>query len=265
MQKYNQFAIVVLLAVVAFTLGTWKVQPAAAEANPTSSQQESTCDGARAVEVSGAAVVYAYPDRAMLQLGVQSNGTNPDAVRADNQVKIQQVINAIRKLGIDVKDIATDYYLVYPIYDDYSSLVIKGYRLDNTVSITLRDVNLADDALIAALTSGANEVQDVQFYTSELRKYRDQARELAMQAAGEKAEALARKANAQTECLLNISENSWTQYYGSWRGGRTAAMWAQNVIQNASEGEVGVSAGDSPISFGQIAVRAEVSVRYSLD
>jgi len=116
----------------------------------------------------------------------------------------------------------------------------------------LRDINQADDTLLAALKSGANEVQDVQFYTSELRKYRDQARSLAVGAASEKAGALASAGGAQTGCVLNISENIYTQYYGSWRGGRETALWAQNVSQNASTGQaVSPQSDDSPISLGQ--------------
>lgn len=233
------------------------IQPAASE--------QVTCDSGRSVRVSGAAVVYVTPDRALLQLGVQSNGKTPDAVRSVNAQDIQKVIQAITALGVQAKDIATDYYIVYPVYEEYSSLVIKGYRIDNTVSITLRDVGLADDVLIAALKAGANEVQDVQFYSSELRKYRDQARALAMKAAGEKAADLAGAAGAQAGCILSISENTWSQYYGSWRGGRETALWAQNVIQNStsSQGE-SLQMDDSPITLGQIAVRAEVEASYSL-
>jgi uncharacterized protein len=228
------------------------------------------CDPGRSVQVSGAAVVNVTPDRVLLQLGVQSNGATPDAVRKANARDIQRVIRAVEALGVQAKDIATDYYIVYPVYEDYSSLVIKGYRIDNTVSITLRDVELVDDVIIEALKVGANEIQDLQFYSSELRKYRDQARELAMKAAGEKAHDLAQAAGAQVGCILTISENSWYQYYGSWRGGREAALWAQNVIQNASPSQ-GAStqvddslANNSPVTLGQIAVRAEVSASYSL-
>jgi hypothetical protein len=235
-----------------------------AHASPAS-LSEDACDSSRSVNVSGAAVVYVIPDRVLLQLGVQSNGTTPDAVRRENEYDIQEVIDAITALGVQGKDIATDYYLVYPIYEDYSSLVIKGYRIDNTVSITLRDISLVDDAIITALKSGANEVQDVQFYSSELRKYRDQARALAMKAAGEKAQALADEAGAQAGCILSISENTWSNYYGSWRGGRETALWAQNVIQNNSSGQgEGIQMDDSPITLGQIAIRAEVTASYSL-
>jgi len=259
----NVFYLGLVAVLVVLALNAWRPQVVAA--SPAAAMFDSSCDPARSVDVSGAAVVYVTPDRALIQLGVQSSGASPDAVHDANVQKIQQVIKAIIALGVDAKDIATDSYLVYPVYQDYNSLEIKGYLIDNTVSITLRDINLADDTLLVALKAGANEVQDVQFYTSELRKFRDQARSLAVQAASEKAQALAGASGAQTSCVVNISENTWTQYYGSWRGGRDTALWAQNVVQNASSSQSpSLQSDDSPISLGQIAVRAEVSAKYSL-
>jgi uncharacterized protein len=238
---------------------------------PTASAQTPStgdvdCDKSRSLQVSGTAVINVVPDRAMIQLGVQSNGLTPDAVHAENMRAIQKVINAIKALGIESKSISTDHYIVMPLYSDYSELFIKGYRIDNTVSITLSDVSLADDLILNALKNGANEVRNVQFYTSELRKVRDQARDLAMQAAGEKASALASAANAKTGCILSISENIVSQYYGGWRSGRDAGIWAQNVIQNAgpSEGATQTLGDGSPVSLGQIAVQAQVSASYSL-
>jgi len=269
--NFNLLNIVMAVVIVALALGGKSTQASAALQKTASAQTAATatddsfCDKARSVQVSGAAVVNVTPDRAQVQLGVQSNGTAPDEVQKANFQEIQKVINAVRSLGVEAKDIATDYYIVYPVYDDNNSLLIKGYRIDNTVSITLRDVSLVDDVILAALKVGANEVQDVQFYTSDLRKYRDQARELAMKAAFEKAQALAQAASAQAGCVISISENSWAQYYGSWMGGRGTTQWAQNVMQNASPSQSGAGEmEDSPISLGQIAVRAEVTASYSL-
>jgi uncharacterized protein YggE len=234
-----------------------------AGADAAAAAAEAPCATGRTGTVSGAAVVYV--DRALIQLGVQSNGSTPDATQAANGIEIQRVINSVRALGVEAKDIATDYYIVYPVYSDYNSLVIQGYRIDNTISITVRDIKLADDVIVAALKAGANEVQDVQFYLSNLRQFRDQAREMAMQAASEKAAALANAAGAQAGCVLTINENTWTQYYGSWAGGRQTALWAQNNYTNAgTTGSEGLDSDDSPITLGQIAVRAEVDASFSL-
>jgi hypothetical protein len=257
-QLFNRIIIVIL---VVFVLFAWHTR--AISATPTRAQTENDCNTGRSIQVSGTAIVNVTPDRALIQLGVQSNGNTPDSTHQANLRDIRNVIDAVRALGIEAKDIATDYYIVYPVYDNYDSLFIKGYRIDNTVSITVRDIQLADDVILAALKVGANEVQDVQFYTSELRKFRDQARDLAMKAASEKAHDLAEAAGAQAGCVMNINENTWSQYYGSWRGGRQAVLWAQNVSQNASSGTLDPSA-DSPVSLGQISVRAEVNASYSL-
>ena len=118
--------------------------------------------------------------------------------------------------GIEEKDIVTDWYVIEPIYDDYGSLYIKGYRINNIVAITLRDISKVNQVIIAALNAGANQVVNVEFYLSDLRKYRDQARELAMIAAQEKAQDLASAAGAETGCVMNINENTWSYYNGGW-------------------------------------------------
>jgi uncharacterized protein YggE len=83
-----------------------------------------------------------------------------------------------------------------------------------------------------------------------------------MKAAQEKARDLAGAAGAQPGCLLNIDENSWSYYGSPWGGGRNQMM-TQNVIQNAPGSDQPPS-DDGPISLGQIAVQAEVQVRFGL-
>ena len=59
--------------------------------------------------------------------------------------------------------------MIEPIYEDYSSLYIKGYRINNIVAITLRDISKVNKVIIAALNAGANQVVNVEFYLSNLR------------------------------------------------------------------------------------------------
>ena len=258
---------------VVLAVGTWQPQSwvqAALAATPTPAASSGPhvegviCNTGRTVRVSGAAVVNVTPDRALIKLGVQSNAPTPDGVQAMNTRAIREVIDAVRGLGVDAKDIKTDNYVVYPVYYDYNSLRIKGYRIDNVVAITLRDVSLASDVVVAAFKAGANEVLDVQFYTSELRKYRDQARELAMTAAAEKAQALAKAGGSEAGCVMQIGENS-RSYYTGWWSRRDQSMMTQNVVQNAAPSGGDLSALDEgPISLGQIVVRAEIDATFSL-
>ena len=225
------------------------------------------CDPGRSVQVSGSALIHVTPDRAWVELGVQSNGKTVKAAESANNLAIQQVKTALKRIGIEKKDISTDMYVINPIYEDYDDLHIKGYRIYNTIAVTVRDVDKTSEVVAAALKAGANTVGDVQFYTTELRKYRDEARELAVKAASEKANDLASAAGTGVGCVLNINENSWSSYNG-WRSsyGSNSNLWTQNTVQNQTNSSAYTDlAGDEPISLGQISVNAEVSISYALE
>lgn len=241
-------------------------QAAAPSATPGATPAAAlACDSGRTIQVSGTAAVNVVPDRILVQLGVQSNGVAVAEVEAANTRAIRKVIQALREQGVSEKDIATDWYIIEPLYDSYDSLYIKGYRINNLVAVTLRQANRVTPVVSAALKAGANQVVNVEFYTSELRKYRDQARELAMKAAGEKAAALAEAAGARRGCVRSIHENTWS-YFNSWWYGRGQNLWAQNVVQNAAPaGALGSTSDEGPVSLGQISVQAEVSIVYALE
>jgi len=236
---------------------------AAAPATP------SACDANRTIHVSGTAVVNVKPDRALIKLGVQSNGRSAKDAQEKNSAAISKVTKVLKTLGIESKDIATDWYTIEPLYEDYDSLYIKGYRIYNIIEVTVRDVDRANDVMVAAFGAGANQVVSVDFYTSELRKYRDQAREMAMKAASEKAKALAQSAGADTSCVLNINENTSSYFNGWgwwwWGYGNNQNQWTQNAVQNvAPSGGETPSTEDNPVSTGMISIRAEVSATFGL-
>ena len=114
-------------------------------------------------------MVNVTPDRALIQLGVQSNDLTPRMVEAANSKTINKITQALKALEIDEKDIVTDWYVIDPVYDSYNSLYIKGYRIDNIVAVTLRDITQVNQVIIAALDAGANQVVNVEFYLSDLR------------------------------------------------------------------------------------------------
>jgi hypothetical protein len=267
MKLARYLSVFVVGALLVLGLTTWLPRTSAAPATatpsaPVTSAAGETCEAGRAVHVSGTAVINVTPDRALVQLGAISTDLTPAGVQKSNTAAIQRVVDAVRALGVPDKSIATDRYIIFPVYENYDDMVPKGYRIDNVVAVTLEDVGKTSELIAVALEAGANQVQDVQFYTSELRRYRDQARDLAMKAAREKAEALATAGGAQVGCLMDINENSWSSYYGSGWGGRDRAAWTQNVVQNAPADQV--PSDETPISVGQIAVRAEISASFSL-
>ncbi len=275
-------AVVMILFLLSTGLPNFQVRAAEQEdSTPTptataapTQKPENTCDPNRNIHVSGTAVVNVVPDRALIQLGVQSNGRTPKEVQSRNTAMISRVIKALKNLGVEPRDISTDRYVIQPLYEDWDSLRIKGYRIFNVISITMRDVDKTSEAIAVAFQAGANQVVNVEFYTSELRKYRDQARELAITAAREKADALSQSAGADTGCVLNITENT-SSYFNGWSGwgwwwyggGNNQNLWTQNTVQNVAPSGSGSATspnGDSPVNAGQISIRAEVAVTFAL-
>ncbi len=277
MKSFSSWSTVLFSTVVVLALLRLGLPPSAASAaqpaspavalTPTAkptSLPDPACDATRSIQVTGTAVINVAPDRALIQLGVQSNGSTPTAVEQMNSMATQAVIKAIRAQGVEAQDIATDVYIIEPVYESYDSLYIKGYRINNVVAITLRDVSKTSVVIGAALRAGANQVLGVDFYTSELRKYRDQARDMAMKAAQEKAQALADAAGAAAECVLSINENSWSYYSGWWSGRGQQNQWTQNAVQNIAPGGATGPVDGEPISLGKISVKAEISASFSL-
>ncbi|MFH2102641.1 MAG: SIMPL domain-containing protein [Chloroflexota bacterium] len=263
MKQFSNYVNVGLTCILVFSLLAFGLPATRAQAAPAVEEPSSDCDSSRTVQVSGTAVVNIAPDRVLIQLGVQSNGATPESVEAANTAAIRRVIRAIEGEGVASRDISTEWYIIEPVYEYYDSLHIDGYRINNVVSITLREVSKVSNVMAAALEAGANQVVNVEFYTSQLRTYRDQARENAMTAAVEKARDLAAAAGAETGCVLSISENSWSYYSGWWYGGSN--LWNQNSIQNvAPAGGAGSQGDDGPVTPGQISVRAEVVVTLGL-
>jgi uncharacterized protein YggE len=213
-------------------------------------------------------VVNVAPDRALIKLGVQTNGRSAKDAQARNAATISKITFELKLLGVEAKDIATDWYTLQPVYEDYEDLRINGYRIYNVIEVTVRDVKQTNDLIAAAFQAGANQVNDVQFYTSDLRKYRDQAREMAMTAATEKANDLAQAAGAGVSCVISINENSQSHFngWGWWYGSSSNQnLWTQNSVQNVEPtgGETS-TLDDGPTNAGQISIRAEVSAVFGL-
>jgi len=130
------------------------------------------------------------------------------------------------------------------------------------MAVTLKDVSKFEQLLSAALDAGANHIYQVEFVTTELRKYRDQARALAAKAAIEKANDLA-AATGLRVVGKPISVSSYSYGGGSWygrfrRGG--AANVAQNVYQTGERGST-----EGTIALGKISVTASVSMNFRME
>jgi uncharacterized protein YggE len=230
---------------------------------PSVATEESAAIGS--ISVTGEAVVKVVPDEVILTLGVETRHEELSVAKRHNDERVQRVIAVAKRLGIEEKYIQTDFINISPEYEYRSDDIdrIVGYRVGKTIEITLRDIDRFEDLLTGTLEAGANYLHGVEFRTTELRKYRDQARALAIQAAQEKAQALAQELGRVAGEPQTISEaySGWWSSYNTWWGSRWGNYLSQNVIQNAGLEAFTTEEGTA---LGQISVSAKIAVTFEL-
>jgi uncharacterized protein YggE len=218
----------------------------------------------RTITVTGDADVKVPPDEVILTLGVETWDKELGTAKRQNDAIVARVLKAAEDRGVDPQHVQTDYLSIEPRYrsDTYGPGDFIGYFVRKTIVVTLKDITAFEDLLSDALEAGATHVHGIEFRTSELRVHRDAARALAIQAAREKAIALAAELGQGVGRPTDIREeyNGWWSPYNSWWGGGWGASAAQNVIQ-----ESGAPQGtDGALAPGQIAVNARVTVTFEL-
>ena len=215
------------------------------------------------ITVTGDAEVRVVPDEVILTLGVETWDKNLQVAQGQNDAIVSKVLALAADHGVEPQHVQTDYVSIEPRYRNgyYEQRDFIGYFVHKTVVITLRDLSGFEDLLADALESGVNYVHGIQFRTTELRKHRDEARTLAIQAAREKAEALAGALDQRASQPRTILEeqSGWWSAYNAWWGSRWGTAMAQNVIQES--GETAWST-DGSVAPGQISVRARVTVTF---
>jgi uncharacterized protein YggE len=234
-------------------------------AAPSPAQQDRAVDQ-RTISTSGEAVVYVVPDQAIVSFGVETFDADLDKAVATNASACAKLVKAVKELGIEEKHIATDTLSVSIRYQNYDHPTrgVEGYVAVRSYAVTLKDVKQLEKLVQTGLHSGANLLQGVDLRTTELRKHRDNARQMAVRAAKEKAVLLAKELDATIGKPRSIAETGFS-YWGYSNRGYNAYGNAQVQAQVAAPaGGDAAGEGGEAMPLGQIGVRATVSVTFDL-
>jgi len=235
---------------------------------PVWAQQEQMYDDRPRITVNGEAAVSVKPDKIVVTFGIETWDANIMTAKRKNNDILKNAVVAIKESGIPEKEIQTDHLSIEPRYkNDYRKEGFIGYFVRNTFVVTLTEPDKVEELVTKVLQAGVNYIHGIDFQTTEFKKYREQARDLALKAAKEKAEkmsgVLGQSVGAPIQINENYSGSPWW-YYSSWSGwgyGRSQGM-SQNVIQNV-QGESSGEMSDT-IALGKISIRANVSVTFAL-
>ncbi|KXK12587.1 MAG: putative periplasmic immunogenic protein [Chloroflexi bacterium OLB14] len=243
-KKYFVFAIVAVLALMVSACGPSNV-----------TNQYAAPEALRTLNVNGVGVVYLTPDIAYITIGVNTQRDNASEAVDANKEQTAAVIQAIKDAGVEDKDIRTNNFSIWsnPQYDSSGQLSgVINYSVDNTVNVTVRNIDKLGDLLDAAITAGANSIYSIQFDVEDKSKAQEEARTKAVEDAKAEAAGLAETSGVALDMIQNISyyESGGAYYYdmGYGKGG----------------GGAGVEAAAVPIQPGQLAVTVSVNITYTI-
>jgi uncharacterized protein len=204
----------------------------------------------RIITVTGMGKVTLTPDIAYISIGVHTqNASAKDAV-TENNTQAQAVIAAIKGFGIDDKDIQTTNFSIYPQqqYDTNGKQTGIIYVVDNTVYVTIRDLTKLGNLLDSTVSSGANNINSIQFDVADKTGALSQARLAAVADAKKQADELTKATGVAVGEVQSIA------YYDS-----TAPITVQYAKADA------MGTGSSvPVQAGSMQISTTVTIVYGL-
>ena len=160
------------------------------------------------LSVSATGEADTAPDEARFQAGVQNWAGNARAASQETDEDIEQIVAALRELGVEEKDIQTSAVNVQRI--DWGDR--KGqFQASNTVTVRMRDVQQAGAAVTAVTEVGANIVSGPELRISDPEAAANSAYANAYKAALARAEAYAAAAEMEVSRVLYIRDAGGAQ------------------------------------------------------
>ncbi|HEX8473554.1 MAG TPA: SIMPL domain-containing protein [Pyrinomonadaceae bacterium] len=221
------------------------------------SAQQSTAPSL--ITVSGQAEVQVAPDEVVFTLEVEKTDKDLAVAKQQNDESVRQILALARRFGVAQQNVKTDYISVEMKYTDVDDDGDKktrrefvGYEVSKTVIIRFTDIARFEEFFSEVLKTGISSVERVEFRTSQIRKYKDEARTRAIRAAREKATALTREIGQSIGRAHSISEENESN----------PAL--ANNFGTVSSGSF-TADEDATIAPGMIRVSARVQVSFILN
>lgn len=202
------------------------------------------------LQVSADAEVTRKPDVATVSAGVVTRDADANAAMRANAARMDQVLAAIRKAGIDARDIRTSGINLNPQYRyaDNEAPSIDGYQASNTVDLKVRDLDALGAVLDALVASGANQINGPSFGVDQPESAYDEARRKALDAARHRADMYAKALGLRVRRIVSIGE-----------GGGVQPPMPMPVMAMARE-----KAADTQVMPGENSLGASVTVIFEL-
>ena len=207
--------------------------------------------------VSETGTVPHAPDTAFVTFGLETAGKSLAEAQKRNSATMSKVMERLRDLQIDKERIQTSSFTVSPQYRPLpnrpteaspATPEIIGYVVSNMVTVEIRSLDRVGIVIEEVLKAGANSFQGLQWGLREEQSVRLSALKQAAAKAREKASMLSETLHVKLARILSVTE-----------GGQMIRP-PMPMARMAME----ASAGDVPISSGELKIEATVTLVYEI-
>jgi uncharacterized protein YggE len=207
------------------------------------------------ITVTGTGKTTAKPDIAQIQLGISTLAPTVQEARDRAATALDAMLASVKANGVADKDIQTQQFNIQPEYDYRNNeQTLRGFRINNVVSVKLRNIDSTSKVVDDAVQAGGNDtqIQGIFFTIDNPDDLKSEARQKAVADAKQKAQTLADAAGVEVGDALQISESSYTPpVYDASRSFAGADVAA-------------APAPETPVQPGELDVSVDVSVTWSI-
>jgi len=207
------------------------------------------------VWVTGEGKVTAVPDIAIITVGIEAQELTVVDAQASAAAAMAQVMQVLEDQGIAEEDIQTQYYSIYEVTrwdSDKQEQITIGYRVTNTVTVKIREIDNTGAVIDAVAVAGGDltRINSISFSIDDPSDYYEQARVKAVADAADKAQKLAETAGVELGNPTYISESS---YY-------PGPIYRNDLMAVAE----GAPAAETLISPGEMEITTTIQIAYSI-
>ncbi len=156
------------------------------------------------VDVTGEGIVNVVPDQVTVSVRVENTGSNPKELKQMNDRVVAEVIQLVKKMGIEDKHIQTDYVRLSKNYE-YNTKTYN-YAANQSLKIKLTDLKKYEPLMNGLLETGINRIDGINLGSSEMESLQSQARKMAIENAKMKAEEYTSVLGQSVGKAIQISE-----------------------------------------------------------
>jgi uncharacterized protein YggE len=193
-------------AAIAAVLMTSAAAASPALADPTAA----SAFAATTLNLSAYGEARADPDMATISLGVDTTGPTAAAAMQANADQMSRVVAALKKAGIDSRDLQTANLSLSPqyVYEQNQPPKLTGYQASNQLSVTVKDLARLPGVVDATVAAGATNIGQISFGLSNPVSAENTARIAAVKALQDKASLYANATGYRISRLVSLGEGS---------------------------------------------------------